>query len=59
MSNLASKLGQIGPKWENLGHFMIRFSIFWLAEPKYTETDLLKVPDLSHLGPIWPNFDPN
>ena len=30
---------------------------FWGGEPKCTETDLKKVPDLSHLGPIWPNSD--
>ena len=39
VSNLASKLSQIGPKWDkNMG----------LAEPKCTETDLKK----SHICPI-------
>ena len=33
MSNLASKLDQIGPKWDkNLGHFKISLSTFWLSE---------------------------
>ena len=27
-----------------------------LGEPECTESDLKKSPDLSHLGPIWPNF---
>ena len=41
------KVGQISPKWENLGLFQIRFQ---------TNTSLWfeKVPHLSHLGPIWP-----
>ena len=27
------------------------------GESKCTETDLKNVPDLSHLGPIWPYLD--
>ena len=37
-----SKLGQIGPKWDKSGDFFqIRFSTFWLTEPKCTESDLI------------------
>ena len=36
-------------KGTNLGLFKISFSIFWLAEPKCTETDLKK----SQICPIW------
>ena len=32
MSNLALKLGQIGPKWDKSGTFKISFSTFWLGE---------------------------
>ena len=40
MSNLASNLGQIGPKYgTNLGLFKISISTFWL-EAKCTETYL-------------------
>ena len=39
-SNLASKFGQIGPKWDKSGTFFkISFSTFWLDKPKCTETD--------------------
>ena len=41
----------------NLGLFKISFSTFWRTAPKCTETDLKKVPDLSHLGLIWSNSD--
>ena len=37
-------MGQIGPKWTNPGLFQIRSE---------------KVPDLSHLGPIWPTLEAN
>ena len=43
---------QNGSDCTNLGLFKISFSTFWLGEPKCTETDLKKFPDLSHLGPI-------
>ena len=36
----------------NLGFLKIIFSTFWLGEPKCTETDLLKIPDLADLGQI-------
>ena len=37
------------------------FSKFWLDEPKCTEiwSEKIKVPFLSHLGPIWATFEPN
>ena len=40
------KMGQIQ------GFFQIRFSTFWLTEPKCTESDLKNIPDLSNLWPI-------
>ena len=54
MSNLLSKFGQIGPKWDKSGtYYMISFSTFWLGEPKCTETDLKK----SQICPIWGQSD--
>ena len=57
MSNLASILGQIGPKWDiYLEVFKISVSTFWLGEPKCTETDLKKsqiCPILDQSDPIW------
>ena len=38
----ASELGQIDPKWENLGLFKISVSTFWRTAPKCTDTDLKK-----------------
>ena len=43
---------RLTPNWTNVGLFKISFSTFWLGEPKCTATDLKKVPDLFHLGPI-------
>ena len=55
---LGPKVGQIGPKWDKDGEFFqIRFSTFWLDEPKCTESDLKKsgfVPvgaNTTHLRP--------
>ena len=49
MSNLASKLGQIGPKWDKSGTFedqfqysLARDEFSALAESMCTETDLKK-----------------
>ena len=52
------EVGQIGPKWDKFGnYFEIRFSTFWLTEPKCTESDLKNnsefVPfgaNLTHFG---------
>ena len=57
MSDFASKPGHIDPNGTNL---ILRsvFSAFWLGESKYTANWSSKFPDLSHLGPIWPNMDP-
>ena len=62
MSNLASTLGQIGPKWDKSGTF---------TEPKCTQTDLKKSQICSIWGqytetdlkkyqihPIWGQSDP-
>ena len=54
---------RFGSKWvklakngRNPGFFQIRFSTFWLGEPKCTESGLKKIQDLSKLGPIWPSL---
>ena len=52
-------MDQIDPKWGKSEFFQIRFSTFWLTEPKCTESYLKKtqicfVPfgsNLTHLGP--------
>ena len=54
ISNLASKLGQIGAKWDKSDTFKIRFITFWLAELKCIETDLKK----SQICPICGQSDP-
>ena len=48
---------RLAPNGTNLGLFKISFSTFW--HPAWTENWSLKVPDLSHLVPIWPQFGPN
>ena len=48
VTNLASKLGQIDPKWVK-----ISLSTFWRAAPKYTETDF----KTSQICPIWGQSD--
>ena len=45
---VGNTFGEIAPNGINLGLFKISFSTFWLDEPKCTESDLKKVPDLSH-----------
>ena len=47
ISNLASKLGQIGSKWHKSEIFKISFSTFWLIELKK-----------SQICPIWGHSDP-
>ena len=47
----------LAPNGTNLALLKISFSTFWLGEPKCTETDHKKVPDLSHLVPIRPKLD--
>ena len=56
MSNLASKLVQVSPKWNKSGTFKDQFQYILdrLAEPKYSETDLKK----SQISPIWGQSDP-
>ena len=59
MTRFGHKVGHIDPKWAKSGDFFqIRFSIFWLGEPKCTESDLKKIPrfvpfgaNLTHFGP--------
>ena len=59
MSNLPSKLGQIGPKWDKSGIFFRSDSVhFDSVEPKCTESDLEK-SDSSHFGLIWPTDGQN
>ena len=43
-----SKVGQGGTKWDKSRTFSD------LGEPEFTEIWSHEVPDLSHLGPIWP-----
>ena len=54
MSNLASNLGQIGPERDKSRTFEIRFSTFWFAQPKCTETSFKK----SQICLIWGQSDP-
>ena len=49
-------VGQIGPKWGESGTFYYQISVqFGATDSSWSE----KVPDLSHLGPIWPILGPN
>ena len=54
---------QSGSNWPKIGHirdfFRSDFSTFWPDQPKCTEIWSEKAPGLSHLGPIWPTFEPN
>ena len=52
MSNLASKLDQIVPKWDKSGIFSDH-----MAPHKNVEIWSEKFPYLSHSEPIWPNWD--
>ena len=51
---------RLAPNGTNLGLFKISFSTFWLAEPKFTETDLKKpqiCPNCVQSDAIWmPNL---
>ena len=47
-------MGHSGPKWDKSGTCLDRILVYFL-----TEICSEKVPDLSHLGPIWPTFSPN
>ena len=44
------RMTRFGPKGDKSGIFSD------LSEPKYTKICSEKVPDLSHLGPIWPTL---
>ena len=50
MSNLAYKLGQIGPKWDESGTLlMIRFSTFWLnLDAKFDIRDTGEIIQYTH-----------
>ena len=50
---------RLAPNGTNLGFLQIRFSTFWRGALKCTESDLKKIPDLSHLASIWPTLGPN
>ena len=54
-----SKMGQIGPKWDKSGAFLDQISVHLARGAKCTEIWSEKATDLSHLGPIWPTFEPN
>ena len=60
---ILTKVGQIGTKSEKSGSFSDQISVHlarWAARwAKCTEIWSEKVPDLSHLGPIWPILGPN
>ena len=53
------KVGQIGPNWDKSGDFFSKsHSVHSLIEPKFTEHDLKKSPDLFHLGANLTHFGP-
>ena len=52
-ADLASNWARLVPNGTNLGLFNISFLLFWRQNEQ--KTDHNKVPDLSHLVPIWPN----
>ena len=54
MSNLASKLGQIDSKWDKSRSFLRSVSV---ELSQNVLKLILNVPDLSYLGPLWPNLD--
>ena len=51
-----SKVGQIGPEWDKSGAFLDQISVHLARGAKCTEIWSEKNPDLSHLGPNWPNL---
>ena len=57
LENLSYDWVKLAPNWTNLELSKISFCVFWLAGPKCSETDLLKVPGLSYLWPIGCNLD--
>ena len=52
-------MGQIDPKWDQSGAFSDQISVHLARGAKCTEIWSEKAPDWSHLGPIWPTFEPN
>ena len=50
MSDLSPKMAKLIANGTNLGLFQIRFQYIFPCTEIWSE----KVPDLSHLGPIWP-----
>ena len=53
------KVGQFGPKWGKIrDFFQIRFSTFWLTEPKCNECDLEKNPGFIAFGVNLTYFGP-
>ena len=59
MVGLAPTWVRLAPNVTNSGLFQIRFQYIWLDRAKCTEIWSEKVPDLSHLGPIWSILGPN
>ena len=59
MVGLSPKWVRLSPNGTNPGLFQIRFQCIWRVGAKCTEIWSEKAPDLSHLGPIWPNLEPN
>ena len=54
------KVSQIYPKWEKSGTFSEQISVHFSRWVKmYWNLIWKKVPDLSHLGPIWSHVGPN
>ena len=53
----ASKVGQIGPKWDKSGTFHIRFQYIWHGAPNVLKSDMKSpgfVPFRANLTPIGP-----
>ena len=68
------KVAILAQNWTNQGLLQIglEYMLLWLARPKWDKSGTFsdqisvrlahrseKVPDLSHLGPIWPTLKPN
>ena len=54
-----TKLGQIGSKWDKSWTLKDQFLYILVLQAKMYRNWYLKVPDLSHLGPMWANLESN
>ena len=52
MSSLASKFIRLAPNWTNPGFFSEQISVHFYSSQNVLKSDLKKLPDLSHYGPM-------